>query len=282
MGMSKTQILRILKPLHGGMVNKVFLAEMDGKHVVLKMGGDRAGFEREYKALELLKEKDFPVPAPFFVDELNDKPVLVIEYIPGVNLGVAPLSSFEEKRIQEEMARAVAHLHSNTGPGFGDPFGQLEDAWWKVMQKMYWQEIEGLRGNRRLDEGYVRKLEKIAFSMKNLLERPVSPVLVHGDIWATNVMVKRERDGYHLAAFLDPGCIYADPEYELAYIEIFRTGGRPFFEEYSKYHRIDPNYVKRRPVYWLLTMLIHVNFFGDWYYVARAKELTERVLKELQ
>src|SRR5690606_34952286 len=91
-----------------------------------------------------------------------------------------------------------------------------------------------------------------------------SPVagLVHGDAWATNVLALDGR----VTGFIDPAIYYADPEVELAYIELFGTFGAAFFEAYSEARPISAGYAEvRRDVYQLYPLLVHVALFGGSY-----------------
>jgi len=104
----------------------------------------------------------------------------------------------------------------------------------------------------------------------------VQPTLVHGDIWATNVIVAPRPGGkVHLSGFVDPPGIFAHPEYELAYLEIWHTVGQPFFDVYCESHPLDEGYRLRRHFYWLNTLVQHVNAFKTDYYVHAATDLID-------
>ena len=89
------------------------------------------------------------------------------------------------------------------------------------------------------------------------------PTLIHGDVWAGNVMVAQKDSRWHLSGFLDPGLQFADVECELAYLQVFDTVTPAFFEAYTSRTPLRPGYAFRRLFYWLNTYMIHVWLFGD-------------------
>jgi len=98
-----------------------------------------------------------------------------------------------------------------------------------------------------------------------LSHKPV-PTLIHGDLWANNILLNDAHpDQPRILSFIDGNATYADPEYELAYIQLFGTGGKTFFDVYKRMHRINPGYEKRCRVYWLITLLQNAQRHGDHY-----------------
>jgi fructosamine-3-kinase len=64
--------------------------------------------------------------------------------------------------------------------------------------------------------------------------------LLHGDVWTTNVLAEGER----ITGFLDPAIYYGHPEIELAFITLFGTFGRPFFDHYQRCARCPTAFLK--------------------------------------
>jgi protein-ribulosamine 3-kinase len=95
------------------------------------------------------------------------------------------------------------------------------------------------------------------------------PSLLHGDLWSGNVHATRGG----LAA-IDPSSYYGHREVDLAMAELF--GGFPpsFMESYTATWPLLPGYERRRPVYQLYYLLVHVNLFGGSY--IRGTEATLR------
>ncbi len=264
--------------LTGGCCNTVIELSFDapGSPVVLKLahGADAGGIAAEHAALQFLRGNTrFPVPEPFSVDvSAHEFPYsyLIMQRVPGVNLGDARLSAQDRVAVQREMAAAVAELHTHTRSRFGNIGGSdAHDNWAAGFQRRLRQDYEDLEGTRLLSDAGLRRLDAIVDAVPRSLDAPGRPTLVHGDIWATNIMVDQGR----LTGFLDPGGIYAHPEYELAYLEIWHTADDTFFDVYHAHHPRIEGYEQRREIYWLHTLLVHVWLFQADHYVRSAEAL---------
>lgn len=76
-------------------------------------------------------------------------------------------------------------------------------------------------------------------------------------------MLAKERT---ITAFLDPAIYHADPEIELAFISLFNSFDKPFFERYREIKGIRAGFFEvRRDLYNLYPLLVHVYFFGGGY-----------------
>lgn len=83
------------------------------------------------------------------------------------------------------------------------------------------------------------------------------PSLVHGDLWAGNIV-----DGSWL---IDPAVSYSDREVELAFIAVF--GGIPeeMKRAYEEAWPLPDGWERRRPALQLHHLLVHVRLFGGSY-----------------
>jgi fructosamine-3-kinase len=108
----------------------------------------------------------------------------------------------------------------------------------------------------------LREVEQLAEQLDDLVEKPQRPSLIHGDVWSGNVLAQGDR----ITAFLDPAIYHADPEMELAFISLFNSFGKPFFERYREVREVRPGFFEvRRDLYNLYPLLVHVYFFGGGY-----------------
>ena len=94
-------------------------------------------------------------------------------------------------------------------------------------------------------------------SLDDLLEHGQTPSLVHGDLWAGNIV-----DGRWL---IDPAVHYADRELDLAFAAVF--GGIPerMWSSYREEWPLDEGWEQRRPALQLYHLLVHVRLFGGGY-----------------
>ena len=113
-----------------------------------------------------------------------------------------------------------------------------------------------------LDIATCRRVHGLADNLEQFIPSPATPSLIHGDIWGGNVLINQG----HLAAFIDPAIYFADPEIELAFIDLFNTFGERFYARYSSHHPIDEAFFSRRKdLYNLFPLLVHVRLFGGSY-----------------
>ena len=271
--------------LSGGMINSVLLLRFDVQpgEAVVKISPDMGKFGHEAKVLRWLRENtDFPVPEVYAHEaEGSTVPLsfLLMESLPGVNLGEAGLSNRDREDMDRQMARVLLDLHSHQSPAYGDLFGdQRRERWVDVfrprMQTMF-EEAEG-----KVPARTHTQVDRILDALDDLFDHQGEPTVVHGDIWVTNVMVAPSDKAWRLTGFVDPGAQFADVEHELAYLEVFNTVTAEFFRQYCRVRPLRDGYERRRLIYWLQTMLIHVNIFGDAHYVANTERLADTICRE--
>jgi len=251
------------RPMSGGCIGEVYRAELaDGTSVVAKV--DRSGesqLEREAYMLRYLREKsELPVPEVYH----SSVALLLMEFMPGGgNLSEA----------QEHAAELLAALHDITAGAYGHErdtlIGSLSqpnpwtDSWVELFRDqrlLYLAEVASEAG--RLPANLRGRVEGLAGRLGDLLEEPERPALIHGDAWSGNVLA----EGNRITAFLDPAIYHANPEIELAFISLFDSFGKPFFERYHELRPIKEGFFEeRRHLYSLYPLLVHVYFFGGHY-----------------
>jgi len=270
-----------MRPLAGGMINSVQCWVLSGPphQCVVKLTSEvpEPAFEREARSLQLLLSVGFPCAAPLFVEASGGRfpfSALGLEYIPGEVLTHAEISDADRLRLELELAEVLSTLHSHTSEGFGYTDEEPKPRWIDVFRPRF---AEVLRSCGDRNPETTTTVCKLAVArMDDLLGRRDGPArLIHGDMWAGNIIVRPGAERV-LAAIVDASYAgWADPEYELAYMEGFGTVGALFLREYARVHPIDDGYELRRTLYNLYTMLIHVWLFGDDHYHARAARLAE-------
>ena len=107
------------------------------------------------------------------------------------------------------------------------------------------------------DPGRVR-VEALAHRLGDHIPRDPPPALLHGDLWAGNLLVR----GGRLAAFIDPACYHGHAEVDLAMLCLFST---PPEEFWAAYGARDGGWEARLAVYQLFPALVHLRLFGTAY-----------------
>lgn len=105
----------------------------------------------------------------------------------------------------------------------------------------------------------------------DILVEPERPSLLHGDLWAGNVITGNDGKAW----LIDPAVYVGHAEADLAMTELF--GGFPprFYHAYEEAAPLQPGYERRRDMYHLYHLLNHLNLFGRSYLPA-----VQRILEE--
>jgi len=255
---------RAINPLHGGDVGEVYRVVLpDGLPLVAKVDRSAAPMlQREAAMLRYLAEHS-NLPVPTVVHDSDH--LLLLELLPG--------SSRFSSSAQGHAAELLAALHGVTAPHYGlaedTLIGGLHQpnpwtgSWLDFFrdQRLLYTGQKALRAGRLSGHIYNR-LETMAANLEQWIQEPIRPSLIHGDVWTTNVLASSKR----ITGFLDPAIYYADPEIELAFITLFNTFGRPFFQRYHELRPISTDFWEfRRDLYNLYPLLVHVRLFGGGY-----------------
>jgi fructosamine-3-kinase len=258
---------RASSPLHGGCIAAILRVELaDGTLVVAKrgQGGDAVDFRLEAFMLQELKHRSrLPVPTVLAAEP----DLLLLEHLPhdpGAALDAAA---------QEHAAELVAALHEVRGPAFGyardtliGPLPQF-NAWMESWVGFFRERrllamTREARDAGTLPASMVPRLELLALRLEELLEEPPHPSLLHGDLWAGNILVARGR----VVGIVDPAIHFGHPEVELAFGTLFGSFGEPFFRRYRALRGLPPGFFeRRRDLYNLYPLLVHVRLFGASY-----------------
>lgn len=261
-----------VRPMHGGSINQVVELMTDGEpgSIVAKLNDParREGFALELASLEYFElHTSLPVPRPLALIHAPRWPMsgLLMERSPGVTLSDARLSAAGKQRIQVQLAEHIAALHARTRRSFGAAMSEPgHDDWLAGFGPRLAEAFEQVRD--QLPSPTRRVVDHVIADLGRYLPPRPKPRLVHGDLWANNILVSdADPDRPVITAFIDGFASFAHVEYELAYLEVFHTASRAFFDAYEQRHTLEPGYDRRRLIYWLHTMLVHVRVFGEKY-----------------
>ncbi len=258
--------VRSHRPLGGsGWTDVRHVTLADGREVVVKFAS-RLDLRIEARMLGVLRERS-GLPTPRV--EHAAEGVLVLEFVQERG-GV-------DARVERHAAELIASLHGvvsadgRYGLEFDGLIGALPqpNGWCASWPEFFAaQRLAPMvaRAEGALSSGCVKALGRLMGNLGELVPERPRASLLHGDIWAGNVLA---RDG-KVAAFIDPATYYGHAEVELAFIELFGTFGAGFFEAYAsgagwsaserrEYART------RRSVYQVYPLLVHAALFGGGY-----------------
>ncbi|MEM9346010.1 MAG: fructosamine kinase family protein [Planctomycetota bacterium] len=274
-----------VRKLYGGSVNRVleFILDREPGSVVAKIHDTsvKGFFQAEVDSLRFYKFRThFPVPsllAWIEDDEAYDGTMLILQKINGTTLKDANVSERGSLVVQRELAAAIAELHRHQTDHFGPVSGDKKyERWLDVFAPIAIKIAEVNRGI--LPSSSREVVDHITEHMEHWLDHQAKPTLIHGDLWANNIMISDAHpDQPRILSFIDSHASFADPEYELAYLQLFGTGGKAFFKSYAQTHRISSGYERRCKVYWLFTLLQNAQRYGERYLPQ-----CERLIRELR
>ena len=272
--------------LDGGEVGRVArVALADGRTVAAKTG--ETPLTVEAFMLDVLADRGLPVPDVYH----RDDDLLVLEYVDG-DSEISPA-------VERDAAGLLAALHGErpadrdgpngdaTGESNGDATGRYgfprdtvtgpyrqpnpwTDSWVAFFRDRRLDYFAGkAREEGLLSPSLAERLDALADDLDSLLPDDPPSALLHGDVWANNVLT---RDG-EVRALLDPACYFGHAEVELAYVDFGGSFGDAFFETYDDERGIDPGFRDERcAVYQLVPLLEHLLYFGEDRYAAGLRE----------
>lgn len=169
---------------------------------------------------------------------------------------------------QQRLGRELALMHRTTSPRFGFPEDDFvgrspqknswKDSWLEFyLENRLDYQVE-LTGDRDIERTY-RKLRSL---IPGLLEDTVEePSLIHGDLWAGNVISGPEGE----PVLIDPAAYFGHREAELGMTMLFGGFSEAFYAAYDDEFPLKAGWRGRMDLYKLYHVLNHMNLFGGGY-----------------
>lgn len=260
------------KQVAGGDINEAYrLTLSDGMHIFMKsnQGKSVSFFQREAEGLAAIAETGaISTPQVFGCGTgENGGAFLLLEFVESRRPG---------KDYQEILAQQLARMHQSRTENFvtGGIYGFVQDNYIGANPQVNtpcksWTEFfrdcrlkpQFLQASDYFGKEEWKKITELLERTGEILTEPEYPSLVHGDLWAGNVMTGS--DG--LAWLTDPAACVGHREADLAMTELFGGFSGKFYEAYREAAPLQPGYEKRRDFYNLYHLLNHLNLFGRSY-----------------
>ena len=260
------------KQVAGGDINEAYRQTLsDGMHIFMKsnQGKSVSFFQREAEGLAAIAETGaISTPQVFGCGTgENGGAFLLLEFVESRRPG---------KDYQEILAQQLARMHQSRTENFvtGGIYGFAQDNYIGANPQVNtpcksWTEFfrdcrlkpQFLQASDYFGKEEWKKITELLERTGEILTEPEYPSLVHGDLWAGNVMTGR--DG--LAWLTDPAACVGHREADLAMTELFGGFSGKFYEAYREAAPLQPGYEKRRDFYNLYHLLNHLNLFGRSY-----------------
>lgn len=119
----------------------------------------------------------------------------------------------------------------------------------------------------------IKKAIRLLDQISHILTEPAYPSLLHGDLWAGNVITGSDGRAW----LIDPAVSVGHAEADLAMTELFGGFPKEFYDAYEQAAPLQPGYSRRRDLYNLYHMLNHLNLFGRGYLGAVERMMAQYV-----
>ncbi len=250
----------------GGDINEAAVLTLDdGTRLFMKSNSVRSmpNFEAEAAGLEAIRMTGaIGVPEVLGIGTDDHASFLLMEYIsPGRQV----------KNFWEVFAAELAAMHRAEA---GERYGFPADNWighrkqintfcysWVTFFRECRLKPQFDAAGESLSINERKKAEWLLEHLDEYLTEPRRPSLVHGDLWAGNMITGNDGKGW----LIDPAVYYGHPEVDLAMTELFGGFSGRFYDAYREVGGMEPGYEDRRDLYNLYQLLNHLNMFGSSY-----------------
>jgi fructosamine-3-kinase len=264
--LGKSLTVEQVAPVGGGSINRAgvmhtkvgrFFVKWNDAHAYPRM------FELEKQGLDLLRGANAVyVPKTYATGSDGQEAFLIMELVePGRRVG----------NFYEDFGERLATLHlekaSQHGLGHDNYIGSLpqqnnrHDKWVDFFIAERLEPMVSMARNQGLiNEAVVRQFENMYTRLEAILpEEPAS--LMHGDLWGGNHMTGPEGT----VCLFDPAAYYGNREMEIAFTQVFSGYPAVFYNAYESHWPLQPGFEKRKGIYQLWPLMVHVNLFGTSY-----------------
>ena len=250
----------------GGDINEASVLTLDDGNVLFmksNSGQSLSNFEAEAAGLDAIRGTGaIGVPEVLGLGTDGSASFLLLEYISS------------ERQIKDYWETFAAELAAMHQADIGEYYGFPKDNWigsrkqintfchsWITFFRDFRLKPQFDAAGQYLSLKERKQTEWLLDHLDQYLTEPKRPSLVHGDLWAGNMITGNDGKGW----LIDPAVYYGHPEADLAMTELF--GGFPgkFYDAYKTFGCLQPGYEDRRDLYNLYHLLNHLNIFGSSY-----------------
>ncbi len=261
--------------LTGGLVNQTLSVKLkDQASAVIKVSDHRVNLNlaREARELARLGSLGIPVPEVYDVQTASlEQPhsFLVMQHVPGVSFReLRPkLSPDHLDAIELELCEIVLKMHNVVGPSFGRNESDVFDQWPAFYRSLVDPVLSEADKLQCLPGKTFKLIHRIHDHLERLIRTDDPPRLLHGDLWAANIICNVGEDQrWRIEAIIDPELRFGHAEAELAYMDLFKTITPAFKQRYAKTYPLGNDYHRRRkPVYQLYGLINQLQMNGPAY-----------------
>ncbi len=223
-------------------------------------------FVCEAQGLGALRSVSGPITIPQIIAaskrDTETPGYLILEYLAPSRGGEAD---------DESLGRGLATIHRATRASFGfdapsycgpTPQDNRPSVTWVEFyrERRLRPLVEELRRRGGLSVADRRVFDRLMEHLEDLLPKDSTPSLIHGDLWAGNVL-----SSVRGPALVDPACAYADREMEFGITTLFGGLSSRALAAYEEAWPMAHGWRERNPLYQIYHLLNHARLFGGHY-----------------
>ncbi|UYG00914.1 MULTISPECIES: fructosamine kinase family protein [unclassified Halomonas] len=259
-----------LTPLSGGDIAAVFELDTAEGAVVIKQD-DPARLRGEAEGLRALKGAGSSLIIPEVLGQAGEWLVIeALHTVPRSTQGDIQLGE-GLRELHGVIGSEHGWLHDNACGRTPQPNAPMSDGRAFQRERRLLALARACLDQRLITPELYARVETQAHTLEQWLP-DASPCLVHGDLWAGNVLYTAKGP-----ALIDPAVYRHYPEVDIAMLTLFGEPGAAFFDAY--WNGFAPqDWPRREALFQLYPLLNHVLLFGDMYLggVERCMKALER------
>ncbi len=249
----------------GGDINQACAVTLvDGRKLFVKFNAQAPTnlFQAEALGLSWLRECD-AIATPTVIAYSTSPPFLILEYVEAGR----PSEAYAEN-----LGRGLAQLHSTLATSFGclpnNYIGTLNqdnteestfaEFWWRRRLE---PQVRLAQDSQTVPTHWAQKFGTLENRLSSMLNEPVHPERVHGDLWSGNVLCNSQG----APVLIDPAAYGGHGEVDLAMMRLFGGFDARVEAAYLEVRAAAPGLSERLRVLQLYPLLVHANLFGGAY-----------------
>jgi len=262
------EVLLRIEPVTGGCIGNTGRLFTNDDSYFAKWGPSHISrtFPAEKRGLEELRSSARLIRIPQLIgmcESADGTGILVMEWIHSRPMTSSTWSS---------LGRGLAELHRCNMAQFGfeaDNYigstvqeNNIDESWPAFFrQRRLLFQADLARANNLWPSSWNSGFDRLCNHLDGLLPGNPEASLVHGDLWAGNVLA----DSGGNPVLVDPAIYYAHREVDLAMSSLFGSFPSDFYRTYEEEWPLEEGYHSRKEIYNLFHLINHLNLFGESY-----------------
>ena len=254
-------------PVSGGSISQTFKIFINNKfHFFCKINAAKKFpllFEKEKNGFDFLRSQNiFRIPQIVFINEFEEKQLLIIEWVD---------EEIKNEKFWETFGEKLEQLHSITHTHFGFDEDNFMGALFQSNRKTKnWidffinERIEPQMkiaiNNNLLDAKHTDKFENLFKKLPAIFGQE-NPSLIHGDLWNGNFLCGKNNN----PVLIDPAIYFGNRNMDIAMTKLFGGFDNAFYRSYYYHFPKEKNADEQYDICNLYPLLIHLNLFGKSY-----------------